>query len=233
MNDPALRADARPAAGEKTPGRRQRHAAETRERLFRTALQLFAERGFNATTVEDITEAADVGKGTFFNYFPGKEHILTAFGEIQLGKLEAALADAQGKKLSTRDVLHHLTHKLAEEPGRSPALVRSMLLANLSSEPVCQGLQRNLERGRALLAELMALGQQCGEIRGDCEPLELARTFQQTFFGGLLMWSLNPALPLAARLDTTFDLLWSGLAARPEHSRQRALRASARKEKHP
>ena len=71
--------------------RRQRRSAETRERLFRSALELFGQKGFAETTVEDITEAADVGKGTFFNYFPSKDHILLAFGEMQLSKLESAI----------------------------------------------------------------------------------------------------------------------------------------------
>ena len=61
-------------------GRRERHREETRQRLFDAALKLFAERGYLETTVEDITEAADVGKGTFFNYFPTKEHVLATLG---------------------------------------------------------------------------------------------------------------------------------------------------------
>src|ERR1035437_3948498 len=76
-------------------GRRQRRAAETRLRLFRCALQLFAERGFPNVTVEDITEAADVGKGTFFNYFQSKEHVLGVMAEIQLGKVREAAALAE------------------------------------------------------------------------------------------------------------------------------------------
>ena len=56
--------------------RRERHRSEIRERIFSSALRLFAEHGYLQTTVEDITEAADVGKGTFFNYFPTKEHVL-------------------------------------------------------------------------------------------------------------------------------------------------------------
>src|SRR5438046_8535942 len=75
--------------------RRQRRSAELRERLFRAAPALFGKKGFAETTVEDITEAADVGKGTFFNYFPSKDHILLAFGEMQLGKLEAAVDEAR------------------------------------------------------------------------------------------------------------------------------------------
>src|ERR1700739_3537720 len=76
-------------------GRRQRRSAEIRERLFNASLNLFAQKGFAETTVEDITEAADVGKGTFFNYFPSKDHILLAFGEMQLRQLEAALETAR------------------------------------------------------------------------------------------------------------------------------------------
>jgi len=80
------------------PNRRERQSLERRERLFRAALDLFARKGFAETTVEDITNAADLGKGTFFNYFPSKEHILLAFGEMQLGKLRAAADEARAKK---------------------------------------------------------------------------------------------------------------------------------------
>src|SRR5205807_6036630 len=69
--------------------RRQRRSAEIRERLFRSALALFAEKGFAETTVEDITKAADVGKGTFFNYFPSKDHILLARSEEHTSELQS------------------------------------------------------------------------------------------------------------------------------------------------
>src|ERR1700743_1759831 len=78
--------------------RRERHRTATRERLFRAALRLFAERGYLETTVEDITDAADVGKGTFFNYFPTKEHLLIAFSDMQLGKMERFVEYARSSK---------------------------------------------------------------------------------------------------------------------------------------
>src|SRR5579871_3471645 len=81
-----------------TSSRRGRRSAEIRERLFRAALELFARKGLQETTVEDITEAADVGKGTFFNYFPSKEHILIAFSDMQLGKLERFVEAARSSK---------------------------------------------------------------------------------------------------------------------------------------
>src|ERR1700687_2933741 len=116
--------------------RRQRRSADIRERLFRAALKLFAEKGFAETTVEDITNAADVGKGTFFNYFPSKEHLLSAFGEIQIAKLEAAANAARQSTIPMQSFLHALAFRMIEEPARNPALMRVVLQANLASEPV-------------------------------------------------------------------------------------------------
>jgi AcrR family transcriptional regulator len=117
-------------------GRRQRRSAEIRERLFRAALDLFAKKGFLETTVEDITESADVGKGTFFNYFPSKDHILIAFGEMQLAKLEASIEDARRTNISMPDFLRSLGARMTAEPTRNPAIVRTLLQAYLSTTPV-------------------------------------------------------------------------------------------------
>src|SRR5262245_54844277 len=110
----AQRAPLPPAAS-----RRERRSAELRERLFRSALALFASKGYAETTVEDITEAADVGKGTFFNYFPSKEHILMAFGEMQLAKLESVINAAQQSDQPMREVLRTLVMRMTEEPIRN------------------------------------------------------------------------------------------------------------------
>jgi AcrR family transcriptional regulator len=205
-----------PAPTAPTPprGRRARHKAELRSRILRAALDLFARQGFFATTVEQITEAADVGKGTFFNYFPSKEHVLSGFGEFQVARVEAALAAVRAGREPIREVLRRLIHALAEEPGRSQALVRSLLVANLSSEPVRQVFRGNLGRGRRRLAQLFALGQQRGEIRRDRKPAELARLFQQIFLGLVMLWAVHPPAVLTAWLAPTFELFWAGITAR-------------------
>jgi AcrR family transcriptional regulator len=81
-------------------GRRNRRAAETRLRLFRCALQLVAERGLPRVTVEDITEAADVGKGTFFNYFESKNHLLATIVDVSLEGPRGARVSHDGKALN-------------------------------------------------------------------------------------------------------------------------------------
>src|SRR5262252_543278 len=111
---PAAAGAAPRATARKGPDRRQRRSAQTRERLFRSALDVFARKGFAESTVEDITETADVGKGTFFNYFPSKDHILLAFGEMQVGKLEAAIAEARRDNLPMPEFMRGLGARMTQ-----------------------------------------------------------------------------------------------------------------------
>jgi AcrR family transcriptional regulator len=195
-------------------GRRERRSAETREALFRAALDLFARKGFAETTVEDITEAADVGKGTFFNYFPSKDHILLAFGEMQLGKLEAAVEEARHKGTPMPDFLRSLGVRMTQEPIRHPGIIRTLLQAYLSTTPVRESMLDLQRRVHAIHTEIVRIGQERGEIRTDLPAAEIAHVFRQTVFGTLLMWSLHGDATLHPRMESAFNVLWTGLAPR-------------------
>lgn len=60
-------------------GRRERKKRETRDRIVSAGLAHFTKNGIEGTTIDDIAEAADVGKGTIYNYFRTKEEIVVAF----------------------------------------------------------------------------------------------------------------------------------------------------------
>lgn len=194
--------------------RRERHRAEMRERIYRAALQLFAERGYLETTVEDITEAADVGKGTFFNYFPTKEHVLAHYGEERLQEIERSLERARSGKESVLDVLRDLATDLAGQSSESPDLIRSVFAANLSCAPVRAELQKRIERGRKLMGEIFALGQERGEIRRDLSPAELGRLIRLIFMGVTIAWAINPESPLRGTAESVWDLLCPSLQPR-------------------
>src|SRR5436190_13015353 len=73
--------------------RRERKKGETRERIFQAACKLFRDKGFEATTIDEIAEKADVAKGTFFNYFPRKEAVLGFLSEMWIEEAEQRVGE--------------------------------------------------------------------------------------------------------------------------------------------
>ena len=73
------------------PSRQQRRRAKTRSSLVTAAGSLFARQGVDATAIAEITEAADVGFGSFYNHFDSKEEIAEAVLGEALGEQRAAL----------------------------------------------------------------------------------------------------------------------------------------------
>ncbi len=63
-------------------GWREQKKALLRNKIYETAMALFREQGYEETTVNQITQRAKVAKGTFFNHFPSKEHLLTMWYNI-------------------------------------------------------------------------------------------------------------------------------------------------------
>jgi AcrR family transcriptional regulator len=209
LSDAPVTGDAPQRAG---MGRRERRGAETRLRLFRCALQLIAERGFSNVTVEQITEAADVGKGTFFNYFESKDHVLGVMAEIQLRKMREALLLGGNSKRAIHSVLHHLMLRLVEEPGRSPSLARAFISSFQASEGVRSIIGSNMREGLKMIAEVVASGQERHEIDPRLKKDKVANQLLQTCMGTVLLWSLHGEPALEARMEDSFQHFWRSIA---------------------
>jgi len=88
-------------------GTRERKKREVRDRLYDAALGLFRGKGYDAVTVTDITRAAGVAKGTFFNYFQSKADVLAAWYQsmMTLPSLPAGVNTEQALKVIVIDHL--------------------------------------------------------------------------------------------------------------------------------
>ena len=103
---------------------------DSRGRLERAALELYAERGFEDTTVAEIAERAGVTERTFFRYFADKREVLFPGG----GVLEALLTDAVAQAPSSAGPMEAVTYALDAfaamlEERRDFALQRQAVIA--------------------------------------------------------------------------------------------------------
>jgi AcrR family transcriptional regulator len=138
-------------------GLRERKRQQTRERLTRAAMALFLDRGFEATTIDDIAAAAEISRRSFFHYFASKEDVVFAWQE----DLRAALTAAVAGRPATESMLVAAENALAGmarqlEPGEAIALAQLK-----RDNPALQARnQVNYEKLERALA--VALGKRAG-----------------------------------------------------------------------
>ena len=88
--------------------RAQKRAKKTRKKLKKAALDVFSEKSIDATTVEDITEKADLGKGTLYQHFDDKDEIVVTLVEEAIGHLIECIRSYDSAPRSLEDMLEHL-----------------------------------------------------------------------------------------------------------------------------
>lgn len=97
------------SAEDARPNRMSRQRQKTRERLIDAALSVMARKGVDAATINDITEAADVGFGSFYNYFVSKEEIVWVALDALFDRIGARIDNVAG---SIADPLQALSSAL-------------------------------------------------------------------------------------------------------------------------
>ncbi|MGE3511985.1 MAG: TetR/AcrR family transcriptional regulator [Vicinamibacterales bacterium] len=173
-------------------GRRDRRRLETFERLICAARTVLFTRDIRHVAVEDITSIADVGKGTFFNYFSTKE--LVAAG-LLIGfrrGLAAAVADVQaGGMTAPERWLMHMQQYFHPPTGDWLIYEQNVIHCLLSPE-VREAYSPHLHEHRHYHVRLMELGQAQQSIRTDL-PSEDVGTLAQLLAIGLTMqfWIQN------------------------------------------
>jgi AcrR family transcriptional regulator len=173
---------------ERIASRRERRKRETHQRLLKCAWELFQERGYDDATVEDITEAADVAKGTFFNYFSTKEAILD---EIALWRIELMghhVLAAEDVPESAVARIKRMVRTMAAEFSPEHELPQHLLIARISA-PI---RHESAHRLSSIMYDLVRQGQASGEIRADVDAGLIARLLLTSAFHHF-MWFHHPA----------------------------------------
>jgi AcrR family transcriptional regulator len=141
-------ATARPYGG-KPPAQR---TAERRERILHAARDVFAERGYAETVIEEIVARAHVSRTSFYEYFAGKEECLLAVFELGMERLGAAVLEAVARPGPPAQRIRIEVEAIAGAFATDPAMARVVLIGIVGATPAAEEAR---SRARQQAAELI------------------------------------------------------------------------------
>ena len=190
--------------------RRERKKQLNRRQIIDAALDLFQAQSVEATTIDAIAEAADVSRGTFYNYFPTKEALLSAIAAEEVRTLEARLDDNADHDPVARiyDLMRALmTDTLAFLQVTRYILLQAMLHPSNATSPSVQ-----LD---AILTPLVDQAQAQGKIRADLDSTAVAGALVDVCLGAfyrLIADDVAVDRATLARVEATIEMLFQGIA---------------------
>ncbi|HVV10225.1 mycofactocin system transcriptional regulator [Amycolatopsis sp.] len=132
-----------------------RRPITSRSEVEHAAFELFARQGFERTTVDDIAQAAGIGRRTFFRYFPSKNDVAWGDFEGQLTLMRTRLAEAPGDKPLLQVISDALVDFNRIDPAEAPWHRRRMELILTTPALQAHSTLRYAE-WRQVLAEFVA-----------------------------------------------------------------------------
>lgn len=193
---------------------------ELKEQIFMQALKLFDERGFENVTVEQITLACGIAKGTFYNYFPKKESVLLHLGETQLEAVNDSIRRNAGVP-DLKDQLMLLFESLFERYDERPDMIRLMLSEMIRSGLFFHEEMSLIQSFRNALVTLLEEAKRNDLLPEQAASEDIAAVLTGVYFNSLLIWL--SADPTSERVESIFrrhfDIVWSGI--RPEGAEDR------------
>jgi AcrR family transcriptional regulator len=193
-----------------TEGLRQRKKARTRRLIANAALARFARDGFDATSVQQICDDAEVAVSTFYGYFPSKEATAFPDDDTRADQVAAALRDAPASEPPHR-LLRAASLNLAkhDQANRSDVLRRLEVIAH---EPAlgayaARRQAEHIERFTALLAARLHV-----DHSADLRPRLAVATAMAAISAAWAAWLSNSDADLVELVNQAHDALDAGLA---------------------
>ena len=213
------------------PSRRERKKREAQQKIYQAAIELFLEQGFEETTVDQIAQRADVGKGTVFNYFPRKTLFLAALADDWMSHLLEKMGPVKRWKGSTREQLERVFLSLADLSVQNRALSRLSYFEHLRSIPEQRPWdERHVREFQAITRAVLRRGQVSGDVRPDLNPEHAATLIESTFFLTLVHWLRDggSANALREEISAKLDIIIDGIAS-PSGPAGRSTKSARRK----
>jgi TetR/AcrR family acrAB operon transcriptional repressor len=176
---------------------------ETRQAILAAALQVFSQRGYAATRLDDVGLAAGVTRGAVYWHFKTKAELYTVIVSEAYAQLDAVLTAAWQNASTFTERVRRLIEgyfQYAQENVAFRAVLEISLFKTEVTEELAEGLRQKKAGVRASLAGLSQLisgGQMAGEFRRDLNPERAALSCLSLLYGTVELWLVD---------DTAFSL---------------------------
>jgi AcrR family transcriptional regulator len=210
--------------------RRERRKLQMRERLLAASMELFAEHGCDATSVEQICARADLARKTFYNYFPSKEHLMYVLSEqLIFDESRRQLEATRRRSDSTIEQLRLYLQCTADHLRKFEALERELIRQTIKA--FAHDDERAAQRYpdlRNMFCALIVEGQARGEVRTDFSAEILAQIISSAIDAVTVSWVYDDKYPVDGYLLELADYFAVTLRRQPAPgSRKVAGRAAA------
>ena len=156
-------------------GRRERKKMQSRQEILEAAVKNFSKKGYSKTSIADIMETADLGTGTFYNYFQSKESVLMCL----LARLVQQVADAlRENRAAGKSQIELLDIAFLDE---NRFVLPLFLSASTMAEIKDRGESIPTPGFKPVYTKIIEEGQRVGEIRTDVPAALIAEMFHSIF----------------------------------------------------
>ncbi|MFS0553894.1 TetR/AcrR family transcriptional regulator [Brevibacillus sp. 179-C9.3 HS] len=116
----------------RTPAENERIRQAAKDKIHAAAMTLFMKKGYHATSIDDVAKQAQISKGLLYNYYKGKEELLSAMVEIRIGEVREVM-EAATKLETPSEQLQHIVKGAIDNVYQRPDVYRFYL--NLQTQP--------------------------------------------------------------------------------------------------
>lgn len=189
---------------------RKRRKEELKEHIFRQSIRLFKDHGFEKVTVDQITRECGVAKGTFYNYFPKKEHILLHLGLSQMDVLNESLNKHRSLP-SIKEKIEKIFQDLFQLFENEWELM-SMALSEILRTNLISGQEfENINLFHQSLSSMLSEAKNQREISTESDPDTVASTLIGIYFHTLMIsLSSSDRTQLSVVFHKHFEVIWNG-----------------------
>jgi AcrR family transcriptional regulator len=202
---------------EQATGLRERKKQATREALTRAALELFVDRGYDETTLDEIAEAAGVSTRTIFAYFPSKEDILFC----TMGTMRDALATALADRPAGTDALAALRDFILSSAHEKTELDYKLGQVVAADPTLASHKRARIAELQEVLAAAIAddLGVGPDDLRPQVAAASLTAAFEVLERQDRRLLKAPTNKEIAAAIDPVISFVRAGLQALPDRTR--------------